>query len=72
MTEKCMKLKKTFIASLILANGIIIQPVTMPPINLEFDVNTKSGICPKQTGPGICLMGCFSDSDCKDNQKCVR
>uniref|UniRef100_A0A8C3IV45 Uncharacterized protein n=1 Tax=Chrysemys picta bellii TaxID=8478 RepID=A0A8C3IV45_CHRPI len=30
----------------------------------------RPGVCPKITGPGICLHGCNSDSDCKEGQKC--
>nr|P00993.1 RecName: Full=Chelonianin; AltName: Full=Basic protease inhibitor; AltName: Full=RTPI [Caretta caretta] len=30
----------------------------------------RPGVCPKTSGPGICLHGCDSDSDCKEGQKC--
>ncbi|XP_024078433.1 chelonianin, partial [Terrapene carolina triunguis] len=30
----------------------------------------RPGVCPKTTGPDICLHGCDSDSDCKEGQKC--
>uniref|UniRef100_A0A8C8S2Y4 Uncharacterized protein n=1 Tax=Pelusios castaneus TaxID=367368 RepID=A0A8C8S2Y4_9SAUR len=30
----------------------------------------RPGVCPKPTGPGICLHQCSSDSDCKGGEKC--
>lgn len=35
-----------------------------------FDIGNKVGRCPSSTGFGICVMGCFADSDCQGVKKC--